>query len=513
MNSVHPIDRKHFAIEDPTPPGWRPAADSDEADGAGITDHTAESGATYRYRVTPFGSALSPYFFIDPTEHLMRYLRDKWGLDVLAYVDDVLCLGASRARVAATLSALRACMDYLGFAENMKKFEDIDERFSWLGLDVDTNPDVMEVQYPADKRAKLLELLRDFRQTHHRPGAWVSRAELATLIGRVGFASLGVRYGCLYLRRLYDALHGDLGHLTLRQRIHMRGRVQLSDEFWADFGWWEEALPLAQGVKFYTDRQTDFHRIYGDASAMGRGATWYADDGPRSFSHAWTPEMQVASSNLRELHTLWDCVQAFGTEWARGSRVCYATDNMTTAASVNRGSSASRQLDEMTRRIHLWGAAHDVEFISRWIPGTSIIREGSDGLSRADQFAAPDRTSWRLTDTVAAHWAAVHGEALELPLYMDVDERLREILRRRTADPAYTASICVPEWTSAAWWRLLRHFRPDHSYAAGARILEHPTRGTCATLHPMVILRLPAAGERPLSQAERRRAAAVTAGV
>ena len=505
MSPLSPYDRQFHAVVDPTPAGWRPPPDSDEHGKEGVRDHVPGHDA-YRYRVTPFGNTLSPYYFISAVETMTTYLTECWGMDVLAYVDDFLCLGGTKSRVRATLAAVRASLTYLGFGESLEKFEDVDHVATWLGLDINMLDGIMEVQYPLAKRDALAITLQEFFDEHHGSTTPVDRLELAQLIGKINFASNGVRYGNLYIRALYAALYKDIEHLTLKQRVHCRGKVTLTDEFWADFRWWQNILPDAQGVRFHIDRQDDFHRIFGDASSAGRGANYYALEGIESISMPWCPSMQVASSNLRELHTVWDCIQEWGHRWERGARVLYSTDNMTTAKSVNRGWASSEQLNTITRKIHLWAAAHDVEIISRWVPGTSIIRESSDELSRAEQFAPPDPTVWAISGRARAHWRRVHGDVPELPHYMNVDFRLRDALRRREADPSYSATILVPDWPTAAWYRLLRKFRLDHRYDVNTPLLVHPTKGTCRTRHPIIVLRLPAPDDAPLTRRQRQHA-------
>ena len=89
---------------------------------------------------------------------------------------------------------------------------------------------------------------------------------------------------------------------------------------------------------------------------------------------------------------------------------------------------------------------------------------------------------------------------------MNVDFRLREALRRREADPSYSATILVPDWPTAAWYRLLRKFRLDHRYDVNTPLLVHPTKGTCRTRHPIIVLRLPALDDAPLTRRQRQHA-------
>ena len=262
-------------------------------------------------------------------------------------------------------------------------------------------------------------------------------------------------------------------------------------------------------MRFWPDRTADLLHVFGDASQAGRGATWYAPDGPRSFSRAWSPEMQVASSNYRELHTFWDALCEWGSDWPPHSRVLYTTDNTTTAKALASGVVHSDQMMELVRRIHAWAAAKDVTVLGRWAPGTALIAEGSDGLSRAECFAPRDATEWSMLPAVAAHWEHVGGSAPVFPAYYNVGRELRARLRAYEADPAAGAcTILVPDWPTADWFPPLRRCEAWHRYEVGTRLLRRPGSEAAFELrHPVLVLRLPAPGEGQLSRAQRRRAA------
>lgn len=519
MNALHPTERAHHVVYDPTPAGWRPPPGSEEygLGDAGVHEYAASGPQAerryWRYKVTPFGSKLSPYYLAVMVDDLMEHLRSTWGLRLLGYVDDMLVSGRSVRAVRTHVGLLRSCLQFLGLGESVKKFEDADVQWNWLGLEIDTREAAMEVRYPADKKAKLLSEMADFERRYRAPGARAPRAQLASLVGRLSFASNGVHHGKLYLRRLYDGLHHGNSSLTLHQRVHCLGTTALTAEFWADWDWWSHILPICRGRRFWIDRNTDFHHVFGDASKHGRGATWYTSPRPRAFAAAFDEDMQAASSNLRELSTIWSAIVCWGHHWKPGCRVLYTTDNRTTAACINRACTASPQLMALTRQIHGWGAEHGVEFLSRWVSGVALIKEGSDGLSREDRFEPTVRTEWALTAPVAAHWQRVHGSVPVMPVFDDVGATLKAALLAHETDPSTGHTFVVPEWHTASWFGKLKSFRLDFAYPAGTAILRHPSHPTqvCSTRHPLVVIRLPTPGEAPLSRTQRRQGQACTA--
>jgi hypothetical protein len=507
--STAPADRKFHCVLDPTPTGWRPPAGHEEADGAGVFDHTTATGRVWRYRATPFGNKLSPFYFCQPVEYLCRFLRETFGLGILAFVDDIVAIADSREASEAAIAAIRDCFDYLGMTEAKRKYESPSEVFTWLGLEVDTRDEHLTVRYPDDKKTKLLARMAEFEAKYSQDGAKVPRKVLAELVGRFAFAANGVRYGKVYLRRLYDALHRNVDHLSYTQRRDMHGSTTLDGSWWDDWRWWQEHLPRAPGVRFWIDRSTRFHRIFGDASKAGRGANFYSETGVQRFSLPWPPEMRAASSNLRELTVLADCIREWGDQFRPGDRVFYSTDNKTTAATINSGGNASEQLDEVARYIHGWAADHDVFFLARWVPGKAIIKEGSDGLSREDRFAAPLEVDWRLAPAVDEHWTAVCGYPPLLPRHDDVGDVLRDALDARAAGDTVDTTVVVPDWPSASWWPRLAKCEVLYRYKAGAHLLAHPRDEgrTCQTTHPTWVVRVASGPSRPLSRCQRRQSA------
>ena len=346
------------------------------------------------------------------------------------------------------------------------------------------------------------------------------RKELASLVGKLAFASYAVECGHLYVSPLYSALHRHVEHLTLSQRMHMRGHTTLDPDVRETLEWWAAALPTAPGRRFHVHRGVrDLEHVWGDASSAGRGATWYGPDGPISFSRAWGDEMRAASSNLRELSTLLDCVQLWGDQWLAGSRVLYTTDNSTTAACVNRGygrRDEGGRLSAVTKRLHLWAAQRAVSLQSRWAPGTAIIAEGSDALSREDRFAPRPSVPWRLAPAVGEQWAHMLGGAPSLPLFQEAGDALRSALRAQAAGTAHAAvTLILPDWPSAAWFAHLRRTHVLYRYPAGAACLRHPDNLTTPvrSRHPLLVVHIPASvsDAPPMLTKGQRRAVAWTA--
>ena len=502
---THPLDRPCWAVEDPTPPGWVPPAD--DADAVRGQHHYTSTGGKriWRYTSTGFGCALSPYFWCTMINHLTSAFR-AYGIPIEQYVDDALVLGRTAAQCGARVRVLRAAWSYLGLREKPSKYEPPSQQFQFLGMRIDSVN--MMVRIPDSKKQKLLARIREFRQDYSSPGATVPRKELASLVGKLTWASGGIRHGRVYTRRMQRALHNNVGHLTLHQRIHLGGTTILEPDFWQDLEWWEEALPSAPGRRFFPDRFANAVKVFGDASSAGYGATWYSAEGPRSVSVPWALPMRYATSNLREITTFERVIDRFGSEWADHSQVLYTTDNLSTAKALNSGYTSSDQMMDVVRRVHQWAAQRDITLSCRWISGKAIIKEGSDGLSRAENFPTLPDPTWELAPGTAAHWAHVSDSPVLMPRFRDTSRVIRAALEQYELDPVGGAcTIIAADWGTSEWWQYFRRFRSWYRYEPGARIIRKAGQDTVhATRHPLVVLRLPRPGEPKLTRKQRRHA-------
>ena len=126
-------------------------------------------------------------------------------------------------------------------------------------------------------------------------------------------------------------------------------------------------------------------RAAGTLEVAGGGGLYY-------FHGLWPAEVSAATSNFRELLTLLLgqrlAQRLFGGD-GRKLRVLAYTDNSTTAATANRGSTASAELWPLARLLALDQVYHDVDCQACWCPGRALIKQGSDPLSRG-AYAAQD---------------------------------------------------------------------------------------------------------------------------
>ena len=259
------------------------------------------------------------------------------------------------------------------------------------------------------------------------------RRALARVVGELQYVAKAMpRYG--YLTPLYNALHGkqyvswdETEHVEHGLLFDARGRprydveVPLNDVFWNAMDDLGTALARSDGVYVFRGGGIVVHEAYGDASPAGAGNIDVAPGGDVTYKAGkWRPEEVARSSNWKEMRTVLSRLEAevkaqreSGASKYNGCVLYVCTDNSTTAYAAERGSSASRRLLELVRRIRLAEATLKCQVVVVWISGKKIIEAGADGVSR-DVFGegltgtGPERDAHRSPLTQPGAFPSTH---------------------------------------------------------------------------------------------------------
>jgi hypothetical protein len=226
------------------------------------------------------------------------------------------------------------------------------------------------------------------------PSLELSRLSLAVVTGLLQsmVEATPQRIGQTFLRRLYDRLH-MLDQQTderLTGKALYFTRVQLTAEEWLDLDWWASALALNPCVTAYSANQGALGLSYGDGSGSGTGGTVQvvgregACPPLETWMGTWCSHVHSFSSNWRELRTL-----VFTLEREVGgcgrliySTLFYFTDNLVMYYIVSGSSSKSPELQRLLRRLKYLELLLGIRLEVVHIPGTHMIDQGTDGLSR-----------------------------------------------------------------------------------------------------------------------------------
>ena len=77
-------------------------------------------GVTYHYNALPFGLATAPRVFTKLLKPVLAHLRAK-GLRIIAYLDDILIIGKSKAEAEKAYQQAKHLLEDLGFVINLEK--------------------------------------------------------------------------------------------------------------------------------------------------------------------------------------------------------------------------------------------------------------------------------------------------------------------------------------------------------------------------------------------------------
>jgi len=553
--TVHPDDRHHLGLR--APPGTIVSAEAASRWGAAWRHRIRQDGRgdasnlLFRGNVALFGIKSSPYHFCKLTEMLQWIIRSMGGR-TLAFVDDLILASVAHRNAAgqrcdavaarsceAWVVALRTLFNFFGFNEAVHKYEEPSRECEWLGLSLSSVTG--RVTIPENKAKSLLALLLDFENrfrenldpgahqqvTSGTPGptpgatgggssatARPTRHELQSLIGKLSFVSAAVQGGRCYLRRMYDTLPSD-----------EQAPVVLDDAFWLDLAFWPPAIRAGTGATMPQHFPRPAIATISDASAEAGGYTVVHRHGRERHTVAWGAGEHLHSSNWRELATIVRMLVKYAEAWS-GRRVVHATDNQTSVAAINHGTIRSTRgaddLMPLVREARACVAKHDIDLQAWHMSGTSMVAEGTDGLSRPRRGAPPN---FFLREDVTQFVCAFHGfnraevahdvaDIRDCPTRMagrnifiatpfhHTEEAFALMCAAKGEDPAFTGcSILAPDWPCPPWASKLRHFRRAITFPAGSKLFARYAGGRPSpSTTPMVLWHMPRSMSTPPSR-------------
>ena len=202
--------------------------------------------------------------------------------------------------------------------------------------------------------------------------------------------------GHTYLRRMYDAIWLDTETMlpTDSARDRYYHMVDLTPGAWADLAWWRHHLSSSSGRAARPAHTATLVAHFGDGSGTGTGGTSQTVGGPglatdlqplEMWMGRWDEHVHSFSSNWRELKTL-ELTLRLELERSdarsRNTTLFYFTDNLVTYYIVTGGSARNPDLQALIYSIKDLEQSLGCMLEVVHIPGTSIIAQGSDDLSR-----------------------------------------------------------------------------------------------------------------------------------
>ena len=131
-----------------------------------------------------------------------------------------------------------------------------------LSCVIELDSEHMTARLPHDKTEELRVVIRAWARKK-----WCTRKELESLVGKLNHACAVVTHGLTFLRRTINLLWDSKPH---RRYIRLNKPCQL------DLEWWNEFLPLWNGVSFFDlpewEPVPDFELANDVSSSLGFGA-------------------------------------------------------------------------------------------------------------------------------------------------------------------------------------------------------------------------------------------------
>jgi len=253
---------------------------------------------------------------------------------------------------------------YLQVPVAPEKVEGPSTKLTFLGITLDTVDLVMSV--PPDKVQDIVTRLQEMLQRGS-----IRRRELASVVGKLSFASQAIVAGRTFLRRLYDFMKAS--------EYSESPVLRLPNPVKEDLVWWVETLQSWNGKSFFLfDDWTPSPdlQLQTDASgSWGYGAYFRG----RWLQGTWSDEQLSLSITFKELYAIAVACLTWGSEWTR-LRVQFHCDNSAVVACLKSGTSRSPPVMELIRSIYHASAKHDFVVSAVHIPGTA--NQIADAISR-----------------------------------------------------------------------------------------------------------------------------------
>ena len=339
-------------------------------------------GRYYFERVLPFGLRSSPFIFNTVADAVEWILRNKFSLPAIVhYLDDYLnvCV-ASPSLADKQLQIILAVFHYLGIPLAEDKIEGPSQVLTFLGILLDTLQG--EARLPPDKLADLRTILR---QCNSR--SFISKSELATLMGKLSFAARVVVPGRTFTRRLWD-LKARYDHP--RMKPHYRGALNAACR--ADIKWWNILLDGWNGKSFFLHNAwipAMELGLYTDASgSWGFGAYYGAEQ--RWLQGKWTDDQAELSIGYKELYAVVAACSTWGHHWS-SMRLRIHCDNAAVVACIRSGTSRAPRLMPLLRCLVMICARQNFVLSAEHVAGrTNVIADAlSRGQTQVFRRAAP----------------------------------------------------------------------------------------------------------------------------
>jgi hypothetical protein len=332
-------------------------------------------GVAYAWKGMPFGARHSPLIFTKIMKVVLSYIRKRWQVRCVGYMDDLLFLHQKKEELRVITAEVAEYMSWLGWILSMDKCElEPKQEICFLGWI--WNFGLMNVQMKKERKEGMKRELKKWLKWSQE-GRTVPVRALASLLGKVNFLRTQFPRVSLYTAALNKAKVRGV------KRNGWNGTTNLSYAASA------ELKTILRWICWNTPRafQTPPHQaiLTTDASAKGWGAVLTVGD-QELFYHGdfMCGRNPLSSSNQREsravLCALSQCQKTLLEK--RVAVLMVESDNTTTVSNLSKVRAAKSMLDTM-RRIFSKLERLKITVVAKYRPG--VENGAADAMSRLER--------------------------------------------------------------------------------------------------------------------------------
>ena len=322
-------------------------------------------GQYYVDLVLPFGGRSSSSIFTSFADLLNWILVNKRKLNSIHYSDDYLLASPPipENQAEADLSTFKSTFNSLGVPIAEDKLIGPTTCLTFIGIMINT--DSFEISIPPDKTQDIISQMPKWcnRRT-------CTQIQLQSFVGKLNFFAKVVRPGRIFTRHLINLIY------TVRRPNH---HITLTKTAKEDIHWWCELLHswnrtsiipvslrvLSTDLLLYTDA----------AKTVGLGAVY----GKSWIQAAWPPSWMDIDIDFKELFAILAVTFTWGHQW-QGKRIVFITDNLPITQIWAKGSTPSKLLMPLIRKLFIFAASNQFSVAFKHIPGQ--YNSIADALSR-----------------------------------------------------------------------------------------------------------------------------------
>jgi ribonuclease HI len=424
-----------------------------------------------------FGAKHSPYFFTMILQPVITYIRRKWAMDIIIYMDDMLLLHEDPTYLEKSTEEVASLLLDLGIILSLEKCEVFPKQvITFLGWVWDFHR--FKLSMSPDRRKNLSGKLAQWRRIIiNQRRVPIKKAQ--SLVGELAFLRPQLQRVLLYLKPFYTAIqaavnrNGQNGSMVLpRNLIHVCKWFSKEIQFNTPASL---AIPVPQAI------------LVTDASEQGCGAILQHADEEYYMAEQFTPPIPT-SSNQREmlavLHALKHFLPVLSQHEIR--TLTLESDNMTVVYNIIKVK-AQRGPLPIVRALFSFLTKHQITLLPSHRPG--VKNEKADALSRLEWMGdyeiqsgilAQALLEWGITPSIdlfatelnckfplycspdPSDGNALTCNAFSIPWnqfqwpYIHVTPALIPKCLQRIQEERILALIIAPMWASQSWWDKLK---------------------------------------------------------